>query len=123
MTDTNAPAIYVMVRTDLPIADQMVQVGHVCALAASTFTVPERCRLVLLAVDNVDALDAAIARCREFGVRTVSFYESDPVDPPPSPFQGEGRGEVPMGVTALCTEPIDRADRRPLRRYRLWRAA
>jgi len=111
LTDANSPAIYVFVRTDIPIADQMVQVGHVCAMAASTFTVPERCRLVLLAVDDVDRLEAAVDRCRQHGIRTVAFFESDAVD--------DHTGE--MGFTAACTEPIPRSRRQPLRRYRLWR--
>ena len=119
---TDGPAIYVFVRTDLPLADQIVQVGHVCALAASTFAVPDRCRLILLGLDNVDAIDAVIHRCEEHDIRVASFFEPDPIDDgSPSPFQGEGWGEVrPMGLTALCTEPIDKRRSRPLRRYRLW---
>ena len=111
MTKANSPALYVFVRTDIPIADQIVQVGHVCALAASTFTVPDRCRLVLLAVDNDAAIGEAVDRCQQHDIRSVTFYESDAVE----------NGQAPMGATATCTEPIPWSARRPLRRYRLWR--
>ena len=113
-----------MVRMDIPIADQIVQVGHVCALAASTFDVPERCRLVLLAVEDEQAIVDAAGRCRQFGIRSVSFYDSDPVDEGSMPPQGWRHGTQPTvatGTTALCTEPIPKSARGPLRRYRLWR--
>src|SRR5438309_2190510 len=87
--------VYVFVRKDLPIADQIVQVGHACIEAATRFTVPRNCRLVLLEVADHVALEHALDYCSNRRIATAAFYEPDPM--------GDGLME-PMGVTAACTE-------------------
>jgi hypothetical protein len=111
LVDTVDRTIFVFVRTDLPMADQMVQVGHVCAQAASMFAIPERCRLVLIGVESGRALRSAIEHCTRFDIRTSAFYECDSVS---------ADVEEPMGLTAACTEPVGRIGRRHLRRFPLW---
>ena len=112
MTDIqSAETVYVFVRTDLPPADQIVQVGHVCLEAGTQFPLPPACRLVVLALPDQQALIAAQDYCRERGIRCLTFVEPDPVD--------AGSSE-PMSLTALCTEPLNALKRRHLRRFPLW---
>ena len=95
-----------LVRTDIPLADQIVQVGHVCLEAGRRFVqLEESCHLVLLAVPSEPGLCAAVARAEAAGVRCEAFYEPDDE----------------MGYTAACTEPLKLCDRRLFRRYPLWR--
>jgi len=95
------------VRTDLPLADQLVQVGHACLEAGRVFEQPgEPCNLVVLRVDSEQALREAATRCSLAGIRFVLFCEPD-------------RG---IGQSALCTEPISGSARAVFRRYELWRA-
>jgi hypothetical protein len=101
----------VFVRTDLPLPDQIVQVGHVCLEAGGDFAIPAECRLVALAVPNRQALLACLDFCRERGIRTRSFVEPDAA--------GEIADE-PMGLTTICTEPLIDARRKHLRRFHLW---
>lgn len=94
--------MYVFVRTDLPLADQLVQVGHACHEAGSRFErTAEPCHLVALAVRDADALLQAVEAT---GVRFAVFWEPDDA----------------MGYTAACSEPLYGDQRRPFRRYRLW---
>jgi len=93
------------VRRDIPIADQIVQVGHACFEAGQRW--PEdraTCHLVLIGVTSQDALLAVALRCESRGIRYVLFDEPDDS----------------MGYTALCTEPLDAHRRVALRRYALW---
>lgn len=112
MAETPAETVYVFVRTDLPLADQIVQAGHACLEAGSAFPLPACCRLIVLAAANREALCARLEFCRERGIRFRAFFEPDPVD-----------GDIePMGLAALCTEPVSHAQRRHFRRFRLWLA-
>jgi len=87
----------------------MVQVGHVCREAGAA-SGAAACHLVLLQVADREALCRALAYCRERGIRFQTFTEPDPV----------ASGEEPMGLTAACTEPLEPAQRKWLRRFRLW---
>ena len=96
-----------MVRTDIPLADQMVQVGHACLAAGHCFEQPDDSgNLVVLAVPSLAAVYEVSAHCKMTGIRHVLFYEPD-----------EG-----MGHTALCTEPIMGEARRVFRKLPLWGA-
>lgn len=104
--------MYVFVRRDLLPADQMVQVGHVCAEAGAAFHPPCACRLILLSVEDEADLIRSVEICRARGIRLLTFYEPDTI------FE---TSDVPMGRTAAATEPISGAQRKFLRRFRLWR--
>ena len=95
-------------RTDLPLAGQLVQVGHACLEAGWRFAQPDSpCRLVVLAVSNEPALLAAVARAEARGIRCWVFYEPDGVP----------------GYTAACSEPVAGDARRVFGRYPLWSEA
>jgi hypothetical protein len=96
---------YVLVRTDLLLAQQIVQVGHACVEAGRRFEWPaEPCNLVVLAVPSLGDLECAVHRIELEGVPTVVFREND-------------RGLEP---TAACTAPVPRSLRRVFRRFSLW---
>jgi hypothetical protein len=98
----------VLVRVDIPLADQIVQVGHACLEAGRRFAQPaEPCHLVLLSVASERHLHDAIARAELAGVRCVVFNEPDDN----------------LGDTAACSEPVLARGRRLFQRFSLWRAA
>jgi hypothetical protein len=92
---------YVVVRTGIPLADQVVQVGHACLQAGCQFEQPEDAtHLVVLGVPTQMALYEVSMRCKQAGIQHLLFYEPDDA----------------MGHTALCTEPIMGAARESLDR-------
>jgi hypothetical protein len=97
---------YVFVRTDIPIASQLVQVGHACLEAGNRFAQPQGpCHLVLFGVASEARLLEAAAWLNAAGIRSITFFEPD--DAP--------------GYTAICTEPVAGPTRRLLKRFNLWR--
>ena len=96
---------YALVRTDIPLADQLVQVGHVCLEAGKRFSLPEQpCHLVLVTVASEEHLLQVVARIEMSGIRCALFYEPDDR----------------MGYTAACTEAIQAQQRRLFRSFQLW---
>jgi hypothetical protein len=97
----------VLVRIDIPLADQIVQVGHACLEAGHRFEQPqEPCHLVLLSVDSEKELQIVVERAELSDARCVVFYEPD----------------NNLGWTAACTEPVTGINRRVFQRLPLWRA-
>jgi hypothetical protein len=97
--------VYVLVRTDIPLADQMVQVGHACLEAGRRFEQPdEPCHLVLLAVSSERDLQFVVEEVELIGVHWVVFHEPDDN----------------LGLTVACTEPIRGTIRRALQHLPLW---
>jgi len=97
----------VLVRADLPVADQIVQVGHACLEAGRCFQPEEGCHLVVLSVSDEIDLRSTVRQAETLGIRCVTFYEPDD----------------DMGFTAACTEPITSQLRCLFRRYSLWNLA
>lgn len=94
-------------RTDIPLADQLVQVGHVCLEAGHQFTQPpEACHLALIGVPSQEALLGTVAQMAMAGIRCAVFYEPDDA----------------LGYTAVCTEPVTGDTRRLFKRFSLWKA-
>lgn len=94
-----------LVRTDIPLAQQVVQVGHACLEAGRRFTWPETpCNLIVLGVRTQLDLQIAVERARLAGIGIALFYEPD----------------HDLGATAACTEPLTGAVRRLFRRLPLW---
>ena len=99
--------VYVLVRSDMPLADQMVQVGHACLEAGRRFCQPEAVsHLVVLSVRSQAQLRDAAREAEAMGIRCLVFNEPD-----------DG-----LGHTAACTEPITGMHRPIFRRFRLWEA-
>jgi hypothetical protein len=97
----------VLVRIDLGVADQIVQVGHACMEAAWRYPAPPTpCFLVVLAVPSQMVLAATCDRLDAADIAYVAFYEPD----------------HHHGLTALCTAPLAGQQRAFFRRYRLWQA-
>ncbi len=101
----DVPRFYVLVRTDLSLAAQMVQVAHACVTAGHRFALPEYHHLVLLAVrDESDLRQAADMLEVDAEIRYALFHEP--------------HGD--LGFTSLCTAPVSGRSRRFFRRFTLW---
>lgn len=108
--------VYVLVRADLPLRQQMVQAIHAALEAGYEF---RHCRiegdehwLCVCTVPNEAALKAAHAHITDHGIHAYMFFEPDEWD--------RGDKMVPMGMTAIATEPIEKSARKPLKRFPLW---
>lgn len=97
--------VYVFIRTDIPLPDQLVQVGHVCLEAGAIFCPPSACHLVLLSLETREELLQTENLMREHKIRFQTFWEPDD----------------DMFETAICTEPINGDLRKIFRQYKLWK--
>ena len=96
-----------LVRSDIPLADQITQVGHACLEAGWQFArtaVP--CHLIVLSVASEAQLTDWVSYAARWGIRCALFYEPDDN----------------LGATAACSEPVYGAARRCFRRLPLWQA-
>lgn len=96
--------VYIFIRTDISIADQLVQVGHACLEAGKAFNYPEHTRMCLLEIKDEEKLLNVIERLTNKGVQLKAFWEPDDR----------------MGWTALATEPVYGAARKVFSKYNLW---
>ena len=95
-------------RTDIPLADQIVQVGHACLEAGFKFQRPEETiHLVVVGVESQTQLLTALEGVSLRDIRYVMFFEPD-------------NG---LGFTAACTEPLNNRYRREFRDFPLWKPA
>lgn len=103
------PYIYVLVRSDIPQEQQMVQACHAAAEAGFAFDAPAvTASLIVVTVPSREALLEAQERLVRYGIRSEMFFE-------PS---------WEMGYSALATEPIlERKKRFALSTYPLYRTA
>ncbi len=89
----------------MPLANQLVQIGHACLEAGHQFSWPaQSCHMVLFAVASEEQLIRAVEYIEQQGIRVHVFYESD----------------FPQGYTAACTEPVSNERRHLFRKFRLW---
>ena len=104
MSDTQY--CYVLVRRDIPLPDQIVQVGHACIDAGRKW--PQDLRddthLVLLSVADREELDQALMRLEHKEIPYTVFDEPDDN----------------LGYTAACTAPLTGKVRHAMRAYSLW---
>lgn len=99
--------MYVLIRTDIPFVDQIVQAGHACLEAGFAFNKPdESIHLVVVCVGSETELLGVLERIGLKGVRFIVFQEPD--------------GE--LGFTAACTEPLSTRYRREFRDFPLWQS-
>ncbi|MBU2723424.1 aminoacyl-tRNA hydrolase [Acidithiobacillus ferridurans] len=105
------PYVYVLIRTDIPVAHQITQACHAALEVGFDHSRPQGppVHLVTLAVKNIDALQDAQDRLSGAGIGYHLFFEPDEHD-----------GAV-MGHTALASAPVSGASRKLFSRYPLWR--
>ena len=104
------PYVYVFIRRDLPLADQIVQTAHATQESGAKFGCPENCHMVLCGVKNQNAL-LNVADLASFNnIQYSMFYEPDSAD-----------DETPMGNTALCTQPIYGEQCKIFKKYQIWK--
>lgn len=101
------PYVYVFVRTDIPLADQVCQTAHACLEAGRKFGVDATTFLVLLAVENKQQLLAVAETMARNKVDHVMVTEPDD----------------DMGETAIASGHVLGSTRRLFRGHRLWRHA
>ena len=100
--------IYVLVRTDISLAQQIVQAAHATAEAARSLYRSEHgiASLVLLAVLDKASLHQAQLQLQHKGIACELFHEPD----------------FGMGDSALATQPVPDAMRKHFRSWPLWTA-
>lgn len=103
------PYVYILIRTDLSLAQQLVQSNHASLQAGFEFDKPNvTSNLVVLSVPDKPALLAAAAHLSLNGIEHHLFYEPD--------FE--------MGHSSLATQPLYRKkDRYCLKKYPLYGSA
>ncbi|GBG14329.1 TonB-dependent receptor [Novimethylophilus kurashikiensis] len=102
------PYSYLMVREDIPLEHQMVQLGHAALEAGFSFNRPaETSYLILLAAKNQEELVRTAEELADLGIEHHMFYEPD---------------FGPMGHSALATRPLFGDERKHMRKYRLYKA-
>lgn len=90
--EMKAPAQYVLVRKDLPIYVQMVNVGHACGEAVMVAPISKRTIIRLLHVADEAELLAYRDKLLAKGFNIATVYEPD------SPYNG--------AAMAIATEPL-----------------
>jgi len=93
--------MYVFVRQDLSIPQQIVQASHVCAYVGSSFH-PDT-SIVLLECPNINYLKYIADYMSENSIKFRMFYETDISE-----------------HTAIASEPISGEDRKIFRKFNLY---
>jgi hypothetical protein len=94
------------VRKDIPVADQIVQVGHATLEAGRAFKWNDGTHMIVLEAESEKELLSFKCRAEYYDVKCQAFYEPDDA----------------MGWTAFCTEPISGKTRKLFFKYPLWTA-
>lgn len=97
------------VRDDLTIAQQIVQAAHATHESGAAFGCSAECHLILFKVLNQGQLHEVMGICKENNIQYCAFNEPDPES-------------EPLGLTALCTEPIYGDGRKLFKKFKIWRA-
>lgn len=107
--DGQKRTLYVFVRTDISLEQQMVQAAHAAAEAGRAFYEAEHgiASLIVLAVPSQEALYKVQAHLATLDIAHQMFFEPD----------------FNIGDSAIGTRPLLDAERPLLRRYPLWKAA
>lgn len=96
---------YVFVRTDIPLEDQLCQVGHACLVAGKEFGAGDRCNIVLNAVRTQSEL-LHVADYLYSNKILFSLYEEP---------------DENMGHTALCTQEVPIEKKELFKKYNCWK--
>lgn len=97
--------VYILVREDLKVEHQVVQIAHAGMLAVSKHGgLEEDTRLVVLKVRDQDDLLEYERISLDYGLNVEKFFEPD--------YQ--------IGYSALSTKPISRSEGRLFKKLPLW---
>lgn len=97
--------VYCLVRSDLPLSQQVVQACHASHQAGRFLLLEDPPNLIVLSVEDEASLLDAAQRAQGHGIRLTVFREPD-------------RGNE---ATAFCTEPVQGAARKIFQRLPLWK--
>ena len=97
--------MYIFIRQDIPIADQLVQACHSCAEAGKSFLPDPHTHMVLIGIKNQEQLLNITNILKDNNIRYEIFWEPDDN----------------MHHTAICTEPIKGEQRKLFKKYKLWK--
>lgn len=100
-------AMYVLVRQDISLEQQLVQLGHATAEAGRSSYNEDHgiASLIVLSVKDKDALYKARDYLSHRQVEHSLFFEPD----------------FDMGHSALCTRPLNTDERKMMRKWPLWK--
>ena len=100
------PYVYVLVRRDISLAQQVVQSNHASWEAGLAFQAPgHTCSMVVCTVADQKELLEAAERLARYGIEHQVFFEPD----------------FGMGYSALCTRPLEtKKERYVMSKYPLW---
>lgn len=107
MTNPEKSYVYALIRRDIPLPQQLVQVGHAALEAGRTHYEPGEpiASFIVLEVPDKDALMAAARKLEHRGIEHSIFFEPD----------------FGMGHSALASRPVRGKERSVFRRWPLWR--
>lgn len=98
--------VYVFVRQDLPLADQLTQSNHATMDMARRLTPePGYPRLITIGMPDVKALGRALAKLDANSIPHFAYADMDHPE---------------WGITAVTTFPLDETQCQALKNYRLW---
>jgi hypothetical protein len=109
--------IYIFIRTDIPLSQQIVQASHAAVESGVLFykkhlRYPSPASIVLLQVESEKELLKARHVADGAGILNYTFCEPEAYDPT-KPGQ-------PLGFTSVCTEPVKDKQRSTFIAYSLW---
>ena len=96
--------IYVFVRQDISLPQQLVQSNHASILLSQTHKIEGTPNLILIGVRDICELENVRYRLLGSGYDFVMWSEPD----------------YDMGETAIATVPLDQSQRMIFSQYRLW---
>lgn len=96
--------MYVFVRQDISLAQQIVQSNHATLSLSSHYGVEGTPNIVVIGVPDVAALERACREMTAAGIPHHSWHEPD----------------FDMGFTAITSAPIEGEQRRALAHYKVW---
>lgn len=103
--NTSTPYMYIFIRKDLTVPQQIVQASHAALEAGFAYNQPAGSTyIVLISIKNQSDLTKVSDRLTSQGIDHQKFFEPD----------------YDTGYTAIATRPLFGTEREPLKRYSLY---